>query len=842
MASPAQRERVAPIYISIRPPIRGLDISRPPQTIDILASPELMNVHFVGGQLQTRMGFAMKYPGVLEPVINMWPFYTGDGTYQALLAFGLVGVWQFHTDSVFKPVLLYDNSGPGVPTDLTTLDDYAYFSIAVGSGAYTPHDINGAAKYPTSGYDNILAFTNGVDGVFIIIPASDGDPLVGEIVDDAGTDGFSGAVAVAFFANRLVVFGTSINPSEITYSVAGSFEDFAGTGSGTAVLADDADRIQAALLMQEFIVVYKERSLYIGRATGRSDIPIVFEKGPGGNIGTIAPMSVVGTADEHFFLGSDNVYKFSPEGLVSIGDPIRDELFGRVGSNGIDPAHVIRSFGALVREYSEYWLFTASGNVPEAVNCLENGDMSFVIFDATVTLGDATLSGVPSTVFPIIRRLSDITSVDHAVIPAATTILSYDATANTIEMSANATGTVPSETVIANNKDGWTLVDETGSAAFETIEGGNIGGVFQRITTVDVGAAYFETANAIPVTTVGAGQLVSIVLWVRSPAGIFIRVYANECNGAGAFIGFRNLGATFHMRLYNLPASTTFQPIILSFTSTSAAFRTLNLQIGINTGTGDPTGILDIDAISVVDITNVDPRYLYRQYVGGTDLWFAALGLLSEPASNNVTLIPYIAGSIGPWLCDTLWVYNYAIKSWSVWRLFANCTVTDTTQASAITIGDLKGSIDQQSWRFDTQELVTLSPSNLLGGTDGQVYEMAQKYRYDYHGFLNQPVLSYWQSKDFDLDAPNQDKTISRVTIFHERSHAPTSIQVGVSLDSGNVWTRQTVTIRSGYTETYADFFLTGPQARFEVRANSPGFYITGFSLKVVPRGESNAF
>ena len=73
-------------------------------------------------------------------------------------------------------------------------------------------------------------------------------------------------------------------------------------------------------------------------------------------------------------------------------------------------------------------------------------------------------------------------------------------------------------------------------------------------------------------------------------------------------------------------------------------------------------------------------------------------------------------------------------------------------------------------------------------------------------------------------------------------SHAGLDVEVSVSTDSGVTWTRQTVPIRIGNAETYADFFVTGEQARFEVRTQSPGFRLTGFSLKLVPRGEANNY
>jgi hypothetical protein len=819
-------DRIRPIFIPIRPPIGGLNVSQPPQTIGNTASPELSNTRFVGGQLQSRPGFAVKYPGVPEPVFFLHPFYNADGTFQALVAFGKTKVWQFHTDTVFKPIILWDNATPEVYATLTTLVAEAYYSVAVGSGQYVPHKINAAAQYPTSGYENILAFTNGNDGVYVIFPGSDGDPLTGELVDDSDTNGFTGAVAVTFFANRLIVFGTTNNPSEITFSTAGVFSDFAGVGSGTAVLSDDADRIQAALLMREFLVVYKERSIYIGRATGFSDSPISFEKGPGGNIGTIAPMSVVGSADRHFFLGIDNVYELSPDnGLKPIGDPIKEELFGRTGSRGIDPKYAIRALGAIVKEYGEYWLFTSSGNVPEATNIVPGGDMTMVFFTADTNNLSKNITSVPAAVFPLLRRLEGIDDNAGAdEIPASTLVESYNSVTQTIVMDKAATGT-HTKALAANNGANWFLISITGNDTVTTVPGGNLGGVFQRITLATTPYAIFGFNTATSITSIGTGATISCLMWLRANATATCRIQLHEYTSAGVFI-------ETHTKNLTLAASTEFQPHIFSFTSANATFRKIKASIVFDTGT-----TLDVDAMQVVNMTDIDPRFWYRDNDG-----YVAPGLLRSSSSNEVTLIPYIAGSIGPWSTDTLWVYNYKNEAWSVWKLLANCTTTDTIQATSVLISDLVGTIDQQSWRFDTQEFTTLSPSNLLGSSEGQVFETSRKYQFDRQGFLNDPILAYWQSKDFDLDAPNQDKTISRVTLFHERSHPPTEVQVGVSTDSGNTWTQQTITMRTGFTETFADFFVTGSQVRFEVRCESPGFYLTGFSLKLIPRGETNAY
>jgi len=78
--------------------------------------------------------------------------------------------------------------------------------------------------------------------------------------------------------------------------------------------------------------------------------------------------------------------------------------------------------------------------------------------------------------------------------------------------------------------------------------------------------------------------------------------------------------------------------------------------------------------------------------------------------------------------------------------------------------------------------------------------------------------------------------------MFHEVSHPATVVTIGISMDSGITWTEQDITMRTGFTETFCDFLATGRQARFRFKAQTPGFNLTGLSIKVAPRGEAYAY
>ena len=203
-------------------------------------------------------------------------------------------------------------------------------------------------------------------------------------------------------------------------------------------------------------------------------------------------------------------------------------------------------------------------------------------------------------------------------------------------------------------------------------------------------------------------------------------------------------------------------------------------------------------------------------------------------------MIPLIADRMGQWTCDSVWVWNYKEDSWWKWRIPV-CGFGYDAVSTSVLVSGLLGTISQQSWRFDEKLLGALAPTNLISPSDGQVYEMSKLYQNDWQGFLDRPITVYWHSKDFDMGKPDLDKTLSRVVIFHESSHPPTSVIVSASTDSGTTWVNQTVIIRQGRTETFADFFVTGTQIRFKVQA-SAGLYVNGFSVKIIARGEANAY
>ena len=182
---------------------------------------------------------------------------------------------------------------------------------------------------------------------------------------------------VAAFADRVVFAdigaGASRNTQRLEWSVSGDATDFTGVGAGGATLfdaSDDAasDDIMALKVFDEFLVVFRQRSIWVGQRTGEAAAPIRFHSLVQGT-GTIAEDSVQVVGDAGIvFLGPDNVYLFHPErrGLLPVGEPIKALLFktegnvdvgGAAGAMPFDTSrpHLVRS--AYVSDTQCYHLF-----------------------------------------------------------------------------------------------------------------------------------------------------------------------------------------------------------------------------------------------------------------------------------------------------------------------------------------------------------------------------------------------------------------------------------------------------------------------------------------------------
>ena len=756
-----------PVKFQIRPANRGLNYLLPPQAVDMRESPANGNVRFSRSQIALRVGFKHKYTGLAESALWLDAVYAVSGS--TLIALTELKVYE-ESGGVFTEATIYDGDGDNPATevgDFTMDPSQQWWAVDVGQGRGYFNDatepLAGSAYYPVVDGDqaDFTAICNGTtDGVILIMDFSG---VVGEVL--SGNLAPTSAKAVCFFDNRLVCAAIGDNFSEVQWSIKGDFTEFDSTlydDTGSEILGDGADRIQALKRMGEYLLIYKERSIFVGRKSGVSDPAILFDPAPGEGIGLAAPNSIGDLGEEHIFLGWDDVYVFSFRGVSSVGSRIKSELFG--GTDGILPEFVNSVQGIVAEEFDEYWLLCPTGKIPDATNLLLNPNLAIGV------------------------------------------------------------GGTPTSWSVATDNDG-TCTKETG---------GNFGNVFRRLNKV-TGAYEHLYSN---VTDYGEG----ITDW-RFCAVVWLKTNGTTVT---AQFGFRTLdgaGANANVTLYRtiVVDHTDWRPYYFSGVIVDADAE----QIGVFVAATVTTDNLDVDCVHLIgiedttDASEIDPtidnEYLYTDENG-----YEAIAYID--ALGGAQPFPFIMTEVKPWMLDTAWVYDYKDDAWSKWRLplvgFGYDTLVDVVR-----IEDLTGTILEQTWRFDEKLLEAFAPTNLIAHPDGNVYEMSVAYAHDWEDLLNRDIVGFWDSKDFDLGFPDQDKTLSRVVLLHEATHAAVTITVGASTDSGEtIWEEQDVIIRAGRTQTFADFFITGPQVRFRVRASSPGFYLSGFAVKIIPRGESHAF
>lgn len=131
-------------------------------------------------------------------------------------------------------------------------------------------------------------------------------------------------------------------------------EDFLN-GNASYVDLTGADWVQGAIKFKgDYLVVCKERSIWVGYATGDSDVFQFDQKITG--TGCAAPKTIEDLGDEVIFLGWDDVYAFDGTDYISLTE---DNVGVRL-INSINPEQIGKCFGVIIEEQKEYWLFYPS--------------------------------------------------------------------------------------------------------------------------------------------------------------------------------------------------------------------------------------------------------------------------------------------------------------------------------------------------------------------------------------------------------------------------------------------------------------------------------------------------
>jgi len=213
--------------------------------------------------------------------------------------------------------------------------------------------------------DPWLIMTNGVDPIKKYLGSGDMSNLISDY-----PDGLTALLAkqVIEFKDYLLLLSTveqgKAYPQRVRWSDTADPEDFLNGNASNQDLPG-ADWIVGAIKFKgDYLVVLKERSVWLGHATLESDIFQFDQKVVG--TGCAAGKTIESLGDEIIFLGWDDVYIFNGVDYVSVGSKIQRELF-----RSMNPKQIAKSFGVIIEEQKEYWLVVVSAteDYPDTAWC-----------------------------------------------------------------------------------------------------------------------------------------------------------------------------------------------------------------------------------------------------------------------------------------------------------------------------------------------------------------------------------------------------------------------------------------------------------------------------------------
>jgi len=440
----------------------------------------MSNVRFDRGQVSFRDGFKSKYTGLREPALWVDVAYASSADF--LLAFTKNDIYFVGSGSEMSPIEIYDPDSGSAPLTkpLQISPGSSNISIDVGYGKYKFQHANAGALFPSSTGDgealaDLLVYTDTAEsGVYVIAYTGvEGSPGVQaeRITSDVAP---VGGQSVAVFAGRLFVCGTTNNKSEVRWSAVARFDRWDSElypDAGSIFLADSPDWIVSAKKLGDYLIVYKERSIYIGRETYIPDPAIRFEPAPGQGIGLAAPNSIGDLGEEHIFLGWDDVYVFSLNRIQAVGSRIKDELFR--GEDGILPSRIGSCTGVIAEEFSEYWLFVPTGKMPTTT---DNEDVVNRVTDPSLVNGLSNWSALEVAYWKLDSDLTDssINSNSGSAIGTINYVTGVDGQAAAFDGSTGA-NFGPVNSLFAGENSQWSILFHFSKSSTGTVfDNGNI--------------------------------------------------------------------------------------------------------------------------------------------------------------------------------------------------------------------------------------------------------------------------------------------------------------------------------------------------------------------------------
>lgn len=148
-------------------------------------------------------------------------------------------------------------------------------------------------------------------------------------------------------------------PARVRWSDTNNAPDFLNGNAGYRDLNTPGGVKRMLEFKGDYVVLFtstpdaQNQDIWIGYNTGTTDV-YDFEKKVTGK-GTIAGMTVANLGEEIIFMGRDDMLVFDGINAISVGSSVRAEIFST-----LNPKFMARSFGAIVYERKEYWLFLPS--------------------------------------------------------------------------------------------------------------------------------------------------------------------------------------------------------------------------------------------------------------------------------------------------------------------------------------------------------------------------------------------------------------------------------------------------------------------------------------------------
>jgi hypothetical protein len=228
----------------------------------------------------------------------------------------------------------------------SALDDENYWSIS--------------SARKESETDVWCIMTNGVDAPMKFT----GTPPVSSLIatPPSGVSALLGK-HILEFKNHVLLSNTTEDgdpyPNRVRWSDTRTPDDFDSGNAGVRDLNTPGGIMAQLAFKGDYVVLFtstpdsQNQDIWVGYNTGTTDI-FDFDRKVVGK-GTVAGMTVANLGEEIIFMGRDDMLIFDGINAVSVGSSVRAEIFGT-----LNPKYLFRSFGAIIYERKEYWLFLPS--------------------------------------------------------------------------------------------------------------------------------------------------------------------------------------------------------------------------------------------------------------------------------------------------------------------------------------------------------------------------------------------------------------------------------------------------------------------------------------------------